>query len=159
MIVPFLICRHQSLVVEREHFTGQLPECFQFVPPDVVPVALSETVDEKRLRAATKEYDAPKTSGFALSLPSQTLLDHAATQVSIDQPTFSLRNGLAKLFIGNPFTASEAGERFGFENAHPPAAMPSIMLSNIALSHTPCNLAWAQSRSWRGLIGPEPTIL
>jgi len=31
-------CRCQSLVVEREHFAGQLAEGLQFVPPDVVPV-------------------------------------------------------------------------------------------------------------------------
>jgi hypothetical protein len=94
-----------------------------------------------------------------LSLPSQALLDNAAAQVSIDQPTFGLSDSFAKLFVGNPFTAREAGKRLSLENAHPVAATPSIMLSDIALSSTLCNLVPARNGLLGDSIGPEPPIV
>jgi hypothetical protein len=50
---------------------------------------------------------------------SCSLADHAAAQVSVDQSTFGLIGGFAKLLVGDPFTAREAGKRLGLENAHP----------------------------------------
>ena len=90
-------CRRQSPVVERQHFAGQLPEGLQFVPPDVVPIALSKTVDEERLRAPTE--------ALRFADPRVQALLHVLLLFLLVQGTFThkdLREHLAPLLGQKP---------------------------------------------------------
>jgi hypothetical protein len=47
------------------------------------------------------------------------LLDHAATEIGIDQSRLGPVDGIAQGAVGYPFLPREAGERLGLEKPHP----------------------------------------
>jgi len=67
------------------------------------------------------------------------LLDHAATQIGIDEPGLGSPDGIAELLISDPFMVREAGERLGPIDMHPAPAIFAMILSAIALSNILCN--------------------
>lgn len=142
-MVPFFVAAGESFVVERQHLIGELPKGLQFVPPQVVPIALGEAVDEERRFSSPKEHDAPKPSGLALPPSCDALLDHAAAEVGVDAPALGPAGRVAQRLVGNSVVAREAAERLGLEDAHSAPAL-SMIPRYITLSHIVNPGAWRQ---------------
>ena len=84
MIVSFFIAAASALSSNASISLASRRKAFQFVAPDIVPIVLGVAVGEERQSAASKQHDAAKAAGFALPLPRETLLDHAAAEIGID---------------------------------------------------------------------------
>jgi hypothetical protein len=73
----------------------------QFALADVLPFVLSEAVDEERPRARSEYNQRPKSARFALAWTSDSLLDHAASQVGGNQTPFRISYDLAQRNIAD----------------------------------------------------------
>jgi hypothetical protein len=60
----------------------------------------------------------PKAASLALARPRDPLLDKAAAEIGINQPTLCRFDRNYEAFIADGFALRKAGESLGFENAH-----------------------------------------
>ena len=80
---------------------SQLFQGGQFVRADVLPFVLSEAMDEERPRARSEYNQRPKSARFALAWTSDSLLDHAASQVGGNQTPLRISYDLAQRNIAD----------------------------------------------------------
>jgi len=91
----------EGLVVVTQQLGGQAFQSAQFALADVLPFVLSEAVDEERPRARSEYNQRPKSARFALAWTSDSLLDHAASQVGGNQTPLRISYDLAQRNIAD----------------------------------------------------------
>jgi len=90
----------------------------QFIWSDVLPLVFGEGVQKYRTALGLTGNDHAITARSSLPFSSNALLDQAATQIRIDEPTPGALNRLAKARISNLLTAGKSCQPPGFEDAH-----------------------------------------
>jgi hypothetical protein len=119
MIVPFFTAAANALSSSMSISSANFRNAFNSSRRMLSWSLLAKPQTKNAFEASTEKQDAPKSTRLTLTRPSQALLDHTATKVGIDQPTFGAPDGFAEFLIGDPFTAREADKWLGHENAHP----------------------------------------
>jgi len=108
----------QARLIQREIPVGQRSECLRFIPAQILPAVLGESVHEERQFASSKQQDRAESAGSAVPLAGDALLDDTAAEISIDQAPSRSSHSLTQVGIIHPLTGGEAGERLGLENLH-----------------------------------------
>jgi len=91
-------------------------ESILFPRRDVVLVVLVKSVEKYQPVALSVGNNDPVSVSFTFPAGTDALLDEEAAKAGIDQAVFDFAGALAKLVIGQAFTASPAVEVVGLED-------------------------------------------
>src|ERR1700739_2349513 len=106
--------------IEREVKLSDVPPFIEFVVVDVGSFVLRKPEQKHRAFVPAVGDQCPKPTALPLSGAGDPLLDEPATQVGIDQTTFSCRNGFDECRIRNTLTALKTYEALDLVNSHGP---------------------------------------
>ena len=118
MIVPIFIAISSASSSSVSISAASKRKSSQLLSIDIVPIVLCEAVDKERSRLSSEQHDTAKSARLALSLTSETLLDHTAAEIGVDEAGLRPSNGIAESGSRNTFLCREPGEGLGLEEAH-----------------------------------------
>jgi hypothetical protein len=103
-----------------QQLAGELLEGHQLIVPDIVAIAFREPVDEERPLADPQQDQSAEAAGLSAALARDTLLDHTAAEIGIDQAPLDIRHRLPQIGIRDAHRARKARERLVPEYPHAP---------------------------------------
>ncbi len=124
----------KAQLVQLEHFTCQQSESLQFIPAEILPVALGEPVDKERKLALPEQYDRTEPARPALTLAGNALFDDSSSEISIDQTPPGSADSVAQGRIIHSLTVSKAGEHLRLECAQSQTSRRPLIMITIAPS-------------------------
>src|SRR5665213_298121 len=114
---PVLEGLRDFIVISGEPRRDDLPQRRQLFVIDVVAFVFGEP-EQKDCAIRPESDQHSKPASLTLPWPRDPLLDQAAAEIRIDQPTPCSFDRGHEAFIADSFALRKTGKSFGFENAH-----------------------------------------